>query len=62
MNTKKWYESRTVWFNIIVTITGVISVLQNMDEYVAYTAIFTPILVIGNTILRVWFTETKIEK
>lgn len=57
---KKWYESKTIWFNGLVTIIGIVSALQSLEEFQAYAFIFTPILIIGNTVLRVWFTNSDI--
>jgi len=55
----KWYLSRTVWFNVITTIIGIAS-LGNMLPI--DSKILVAIIGIGNVILRVWFTDSPIEK
>lgn len=52
--TKKWYESKTVWFNAIMTVI-LTAKLFNTET----TALIAGV---GNVILRVWFTDKKIEK
>jgi hypothetical protein len=56
----KWYQSKTIWFNIIMTLLSVISVLQGMEEFLEYAKLFLIITTVGNVILRVWFTSSSI--
>lgn len=60
MTKKKWYLSKTVWFNIIATAVAI----QSAFEGSAYLAKVLPILgafvTVGNIILRVWFTSSVI--
>lgn len=56
--TKKWYQSLTVWFNIVE------GALMLADSFTSL-GLFTPtthaiILVIGNFLLRLFKTEGKI--
>lgn len=60
MQTIHWYESKTVWFNIIVTVLGVVASLQGLSTFDKYAQILGGITVLGNTILRVWFTSAPI--
>ena len=60
MNTIKWWESRTVWFNILMTILGVVASLQGVPVFDKYAQVLGLITVIGNVILRVWFTNSSI--
>lgn len=61
MKTKKWYQSKTLWFNTIVFIVGFLSLPE-------FTSVlpesFLPIVVLvgaaSNYILRVFFTNTPI--
>lgn len=61
MKKIKWYNSKTVLFNLTITIVGIITALQGMVELQELSVAFAIILAIGNTILRVWFTETGIK-
>lgn len=61
-NMKNWYESKTVWFNIIVTVVAILA----LPEFVA---VLSPVWLkysvlggaVGNIILRLWFTATGIK-
>ena len=56
---KKWYESKTIWFNIIMTISGVAVVITpHIPE--KWAALTMSIQGIGNLVLRVWFTSATI--
>ena len=61
METIKWYNSKTVWFNIIITVLGIITALQGLVELQELSVYFATILAIGNVILRVWFTQSSVE-
>lgn len=59
METKKWYASKTVWFNVVMTVI----------EIASYTETFLPANLlpwsiatqgVGTIILRIWFTNTTI--
>ena len=57
---KKWYESKIIWFNVLMTILDILSLVEAR-------ALFDPTTMAvihgaGNIILRVWFTNTKISK
>lgn len=57
---KKWYQSRTLWFNIIVAslvaLEASFSALQNFLPADIY-AIAVPVLAIGNAVLRIVTTQ-----
>ena len=56
---KQWYESKTIWFNIIMTISGIAVVITpHIPE--KWTAFTMSIQGIGNLVLRVWFTSATI--
>lgn len=57
----KWYQSKTIWFNVIMTILGIVTAFQGMVEFNEYSKIFLVILAVGNVILRIWFTETSVK-
>lgn len=58
--SKKWYESSTVYFNIIVTIIGVATSFQGIATFDKYAQVLGAVTVVGNIILRVWFTNQPI--
>lgn len=59
MNPKPWYQSKTLWFNVftmLVLIAEQIPALwPNPPEWL--TVAVGAVLVVGNVILRVWFTS-----
>jgi len=55
---KAWFQSKTVWFNLIMTVLGVITLLQG--TFPQYSTIFVLLTGIGNLILRIYFTNTTI--
>ena len=57
----KWYQSKTVWFNLVVFVIGVLA----LPEFVrVLPATWLPYDVlggaVGNLILRIWFSSTPI--
>ena len=61
MSTKKWYASKTIWWNVIVFVVAVLA----LPEFIAILPPqLLPISVfigaVGNMILRTWFTNKKI--
>lgn len=54
---KKWYTSKTIWFNIITIVLGIIQVISN--SYAIPSEILATINGVGNLILRV-ITSTSI--
>ncbi len=57
---KVWFQSKTNWFNIIVTVIGLITYLQSVQSFEKYSVWFGIVLVLGNLILRNFFTSTAI--
>lgn len=58
---KPWYQSKTIWFNFILTFLEIIALAQNMHIGGEHAAVYlTFIHGIGNVILRIWFTDTKV--
>ena len=60
-NNISWFESKTVWFNVFMTIVGIASALQGMDIFAKYAEVFLIVVTVGNIILRVWFTNSNIQ-
>ena len=56
----KWFRSKTVWFNVIMTALLLVDGLQVLKlvpvEYLTVITLF------GNVVLRVWFTGSPIQK
>ena len=59
MKTKKWYQSLTLWFNVLTGLLAVAEVFaeQNILSIQAYAII----LGVGNVVLRLFKTDSKIE-
>jgi hypothetical protein len=57
---KKWYQSRTVWFNVIALL---VVVLQRMGELnIGDPRMLESVLAVGNLFLRVFSTVQPVEK
>jgi len=54
------FTSKTIWFNVIMTVLGVVAVLQGMTMFVKYAQILILISAVGNVILKVWFNNQAI--
>ncbi len=65
MQSKPFWQSKTVWFNILMTAIGVITLiqtqLQNQPEFMAIWGVYF-VLAQGiiNLMLRVFYTNTKL--
>jgi hypothetical protein len=57
---KSIFASKTVWFNVIMTVVGIVTAFQGLPALDAWSPYFAMILVVGNVILRVWFTSQPI--
>jgi ABC-type thiamin/hydroxymethylpyrimidine transport system permease subunit len=57
---KEWYMSKTVWFNVITMVAGVIALMQGVvsDPQLISSLVLAQGLI--NVILRVWFTSAPI--
>ena len=58
---KKWYKSRTLWFNLVVTSLVALEASFNMLQSVLpanWYAILYVLLAVGNAVLRVISTAT----
>lgn len=55
---KAWYASKTIWFNVVLSVLGVAAALQgSFPEWGIWLGAVTTI---GNVILRIWFTDKPI--
>ena len=57
---KKWHQSKTVWFNLIMTAVLTAELVGGLYPSFGQASIL--LMGLGNLILRVWFTDTVIEK
>ena len=57
--TKPWYQSKTVWFNIITTVAAILDLANKQAP-----ASLAPWILFGtgivNVILRIWFVSQPI--
>jgi len=64
---KPWYDSKTLWFNVVMTIVLAAPVIAAATEAlsperaVLIDAIAGLVTGLGNIFLRVWFTDTPID-
>jgi hypothetical protein len=58
---KSWYESKTVWVNVITTVLAVLALLPEgglvPPQAVPYILLVDGIL---NVVLRIWFTDKPV--
>jgi uncharacterized membrane protein len=59
---KKWYQSKTLWFNIITLVIGVLAAVLGIVETKEWVIAITAVIALGNGVLRIWFTDTPIAK
>lgn len=61
---KQWYASKTIWFNLIMTVVGTAAAVQTVYTQLSDQSIMALVLTqtMGNLILRIWFTDSKIEE
>lgn len=59
---KQWYLSKTLWFNIITLVLGVVAALLGVVETKLWVIVLTAVNALGNGILRLFFTDSAIQK
>lgn len=60
METKSWFESKTIWFNILSGVIGIVASLQADKGVPPHVAeVFGTVVMCGNIALR-FFTDTAI--
>lgn len=55
---KAWYQSKTVWFNIVMTVVGASAALAG--SFPQWAPWLGGVTVVGNVVLRVWFTSQPV--
>lgn len=62
-NMKKWYQSKTVWFNIILGLVWLSALPEFISILPLWVLKYTTLTgVVGNYVLRTYFTTKTIEK
>jgi hypothetical protein len=59
---KTWWQSKTLWFNIVTLILGVLGAVLGVVKTELWVIILTAVIALGNGVLRIWFTDTGIAK
>lgn len=62
MNVKEFYKSKTFWFNVICLVVLFAEQIPVISPQIPVwgTQVVAYILLAGNLILRLWFTDTKL--
>lgn len=60
---KKWYQSKTLWFNVLTFVVGLATALldQKLFTNPVVVSIFTLVISVGNLALRIFFTGMPIQ-
>lgn len=64
---KPWHESKTLWFNVVMTVVMAVPVIAasakalSPEVAVLIDSVAGLITGLGNVFLRVWFTDTPID-
>lgn len=58
---KPWYESKTIWINLIVFLIAVIGLFVDSNLFDQYDQYLIMAIAVLNLVLRYFFTSTKIE-
>jgi hypothetical protein len=60
---KHWYHSKTIWFNVIMTVLDAVSLLKDLKIGGESVGLYLAVIHgIGNIVLRVWFNNQKIKR
>jgi len=61
---KKWYQSKLVWLNVISTGIGALNLVAEYLSANEFSSAGMALLFSGmlGVVLRVWFTNTRIER
>lgn len=61
--SKKWWESKTVWYNIVMTAVLSAAFLQEGVPVPTWVkSVLVAVEGVGNIVLRVWFTNRAVTK
>lgn len=61
MESKKWYQSKTFWFNLITGVLAIAGELSQIFPVSQHPKLYISVIAVGNMILRLFFTEKPIE-
>ena len=60
---KKWYQSKTNWFNFLVFVVAVLGIISKQEfipqEYIPYIAALIAMINVG---IRTFFTSVPVER
>jgi hypothetical protein len=59
---KLWYQSKTLWFNVISLVLGVLGAIVGLLQTQVAVIVVTGFIGLGNAVLRIWFTDSPIAK
>ena len=55
---KKWYQSKTIWVNIILALVAIVGELSSVFPVSEHPKLWVTVTFVLNTILRLMTTET----
>lgn len=58
---KAWYQSKTVWFQILTLVAGILLAVSGVVESKTATIILVAAIALINGVLRIYFTDTAIK-
>lgn len=62
METKNWWESRTIWLNILTVLASVLALPESVGIIPAAALPFLLwVNAVGNIVLRVFYTDTVVK-
>lgn len=56
----KWYQSKTIAFNLIMILLGLVAYLQSIATFNKWAVALGVITTVGNLVLRYFFTSQPI--
>jgi uncharacterized membrane protein HdeD (DUF308 family) len=65
METKNFWESKTVWLNAILTVVGALTLVADAltnNAQLTVPGVLMLVAGVGNVIIRIWFTDSTITK
>lgn len=60
--TKPWYQSLTIWFNIVMFIVLVATELAELPTFADYRDELLVLVTVGNIFIRVFFTQSRLTR
>jgi hypothetical protein len=63
-NSKKWYESKTIWFNIVMLVLQIVGQIMNsplLADHMQVLEILSTVQTLGNIVIR-FLTDSPVAK